>query len=168
MFQGHKVAAVVAIGKNRELGKDNKLLWHIPDDLKRFKELTKGHPIILGRKTFESIVGYLGKPLPGRTNIVITRDPHWTRDDVIVARTFESALEAAVVSPGSDIIHIGGGAQLYEQALPFIDTLHLTLVDAESDADSFFPPYEEYFKKVKEEKKEYDGLIYRWVDLERR
>jgi dihydrofolate reductase len=161
------IAIVVAIGKNRELGKDGKLLWHIPDDLKRFKELTRGHPIILGRKTFESIIGYLGKPLPERPNIVVTRDPTWSYKGVVVARSLEEALaKAREFSP--EEIHIGGGAQIYEQVLPQVDKLYLTLIDDSKDADSFFPPYEDQFtRKVFEEEREWNRLKYRWVDLER-
>ena len=107
------VSIVVALGRNRELGKEGKLLWHIPDDLKRFKQLTIGHPIIMGRKTFESIVAIIGKPLPERTNIVITRDAHWHFDGVITAHSLEEAFIAGREAPGSDEIHIGGGAQLY-------------------------------------------------------
>ncbi len=164
------ICAVVAIGKNRELGKDGKLLWHIPEDLKRFKALTRGHPIIMGRKTFESIVGYVGGPLPDRTNIVVThRGPSSVKyEGVMVAGSLEEAVEKAKRSPGSDEIHIGGGAQLYAEALPQIDKLYLTLIDAEADADSFFPPYETQFtKKVFEEAHERNGLKYTWVDLER-
>ena len=164
-----RVCAVVALGKNRELGKEGKLLWHIPDDLKRFKQLTKGHPIIMGRKTFESIVGYLGKPLPDRTNIVVTRhnDIVSRYAGVVVAHSLEEAIEKAKALNAEEI-HIGGGAQIYEQALPFIEKLYLTLVDAEAEADSFFPPYEkEFTKKVFEEAREWNGLKYRWVDLER-
>lgn len=168
------IAAVVAIGKNRELGKDGKLLWHIPDDLKRFKELTMGHPIIMGRKTFESIVGYIGGPLPGRTNIVVThQDPEKYRerfsgDSVIVVPTLEEGIERARAERGSEEIHIGGGAQLYEQALPMIDKLYLTLIDAEGEADTFFPQYESQFtKKTFEEEHEWKGIKYRFVDVER-
>src|SRR3989344_3312270 len=120
------VAAVVAIGRNRELGKNDKLLWHIPDDLKRFKALTLGHPVIMGRKTFESIVEYVGGPLPERTNIVVTRDSAWSYEGVIVARSLEEALEKAK-KLDSEEVHIGGGAQIYEQALPYIDRLYLPL-----------------------------------------
>jgi dihydrofolate reductase len=171
----HRVVAVVAMGKNRELGNEDKLLWHIPDDLKRFKRLSLGHPIILGRKTFESIVQILGKPLPGRTNIVVTRDPGYTQGcldrgfaDVLVAHSFEAALDFAKKQEGADEIHIGGGAQLYEQALPYMDKLYLTLVDDEKSADTFFPAYEHLFtKKVFEEERDWNGLKYRWVDMER-
>jgi dihydrofolate reductase len=163
-----RIAAVVAIGKNRELGKNDKLLWHIPDDLKRFKQLTKGHPIIMGRKTFESIVGYIGGPLPNRVNIVLTRDLAWNYKGVLVAHSLEEAIEIAKTEPGAEEIHIGGGAELYTQALPIIDKLYLTLIDAEADADSFFPPYEtEFTKKIFEESHEWNGLKYTWIDLER-
>ncbi|OGG50576.1 hypothetical protein A2763_04405 [Candidatus Kaiserbacteria bacterium RIFCSPHIGHO2_01_FULL_54_36] len=165
---GARICAVVAIGKNRELGKGGKLLWHIPDDLKRFKELTLGHPIIMGRKTFESILKYLGKPLPDRTNIVVTRDALWQHEGVTVVSSLEAGI-AKARELDSQEIHIGGGADIYQQALPQIDKLYLTLVDAEApDADSFFPPYEDQFtKKVFEEAHEWQGIKYRWVDLER-
>jgi dihydrofolate reductase len=168
MKSSSSVAIVVAIGKNRQLGDGNTLLWHIPDDLKRFKRLTLGHPIIIGRKTFESIVQILGKPLLGRTNIVLTRDTNWKYDGVLVADTFEKALEIARKQPGADEIHIGGGAQIYEQALPFVTKLYLTLVDDTKPADAFFPEYEHLFtKKISEESHEWNGLSYRWVNLER-
>ena len=168
MYRDKKVAIVAAIGKNRELGLENKLLWHIPDDLKRFKRLTAGHPIIMGRKTFESIVSYIHTPLPGRTNIVVTRDPLWRYDGVLVAPSLEDAFNLAKDAPGSDEIHIGGGAQLYEQALPYVDRLYLTLIDDSKPADSFFPAYESAFtKKVRQEEHEWNGLKYHWLDLER-
>jgi dihydrofolate reductase len=161
------VCIVVAIGKNRELGKNDKLLWHIPDDLKRFKQLTQGHPIILGRKTFESILGYLGKPLPGRTNIVVTRDPSWHYEGVLSASSVTAALEKARALNPTEI-HIGGGAQIYEQVLPFVDKLFLTIIDDTKEADTFFPPYESDFtKKTFEESHEYEGLHYRWINLQR-
>ena len=163
-----RICAVVAIGKNPEPGNEGKLLWHIPEDLKRFKALTLGHPIIMGRKTFESIVAYLGKPLPGRTNIVVTHDAGWSHEGAVVAHSLEEAIEKAKTLDNVEI-HIGGGAQIYEQALPRIDKLHLTLVDSSADADSFFPPYEHLFtKKVFEEKREWNGLKYTWTDLERK
>ncbi|MBI4094125.1 dihydrofolate reductase [Candidatus Kaiserbacteria bacterium] len=163
------VAAVVAIGRNRELGKGNKLLWKIPDDVQRFRDLTKGHPLIMGRKTFESILSYRGSPLPDRTNIVITRDPDWKYEGVIVTHALEDALRAAKEAPGSEEIHIGGGAEIYKEALPMIDKLYLTLIDAEApDADTFFPPYEQEFtKKVFEDSHEWNGIKYKYVDLER-
>ena len=167
------VCIVVAIGKNRELGLGGKLLWHIPDDLKRFKQLTMGHPIIMGRKTFESILGYLGKPLPGRTNIVVTRlpaqagDPPFGHEGVVVAASIEDALEKAR-SENPTEIHIGGGAQLYEQVLPHVDKLFLTIIDDTKEADTFFPPYEtEFTTKTFEESHEHEGLKYTWINLQR-
>lgn len=167
-----RVSAVAAIGRGRELGKEGKLLWHIPDDLKRFKALTKGHPVIMGRKTFESIVGYLGGPLPERTNVVVSRGerPHEYSGgrfgSVVWASSVEDALEKAKAL--DEEVFIGGGAQLYEAALPYTDRLCLTLVDDAKDADSFFPPYErEFTHLISEEAREWRGLNYRWVDFER-
>ena len=163
------VVAVVAIGKNRELGKGGRLLWHIPDDLKRFKELTLGHPIIMGRKTFESVVGYVGGPLPDRTNIIITRDSNYSYEGAIVTHSLEEAIELAKSRPGADEIHIGGGGGMYKKGAPLIDKLYLTLIDAEApEADAFFPEYADQFtKKVFEEQREWKGMKYTWIDLER-
>lgn len=173
-----RVSIVAAIGRNREIGHGNELLWQIPDDLKRFKALTLGHPVILGRKTFESIVASLGKPLPGRTNIAITRNPaflsRFNLDEgikhVVIVTSLEDALAKAKEIDHEEIF-IGGGAQIYEQALPFADRLYLTLIDANppaGGADIFFPPYEHIFtKKVSEERREWEGLKYTWVNLEK-
>jgi len=166
-----RISSVVAIGNghlhNRVIGDGNGLLWHIPDDLKRFKQLTMGHPVIMGRKTFESILAILGKALPGRTNIVITRDSNWTHPDVIVAHSLEEALEKARALDSEEIF-IGGGGQIYEQALPYIDRLYLTLIDDDKEGDSYFPPYERLFtRKLSEEEREWNGLRYQWVTLER-
>lgn len=168
-LKNHKVCAVVAIGRNRELGKQGKLIWRIPADVQRFRDLTRGHPLILGRKTFESILSYRGTPLPDRTNIVVTRDRDWKYEGVIVTHSLEEALEKARNAPGAEEIHIGGGAELYKEALPQIDKLYLTLIDGEaSDADTFFPPYDDQFtKKVFEEAHEWEGITYAYVDLER-
>jgi dihydrofolate reductase len=163
-----QVSAIAAIGRKRVLGKDNELLWHIPDDLKRFKQLTLGHPVIMGRKTFESILASLGKPLPGRANIVVTRDVAWKHEGAIAAASIEDAIMKAAKEPGSDEIFIGGGGEIYRQALPFIDKLYLTLIEDDKEGDSFFPEYEsEFAKVVADEAREYEGLKYRWVDLER-
>src|SRR3989344_4331292 len=155
------IAAVVAIGKNRELGNKGKLVWRIPADVQRFRDLTRGHPLILGRKTFESIVGYRGTPLPDRTNIVVTRRPIdlvGRYEGVILVTSLKEALETAKEAPGSNEIHIGGGAEIYKEALPQIDKLYLTLIDAEGEADTFFPPYEDQFTKiVSQEDHEWNG-----------
>jgi len=163
-----RVSLAVALGRtNRAIGKDGRLPWRIPDDLKRFKELTMGHPVIMGRKTFESILGYLGKPLPGRTTIVLTRDPDFTYEDIMVVHALPEALERAK-NLDTEEIFIGGGGALYAEALPFIDRLYLTLVDDESEGDTFFPPYDAFTKKISEEKRQTnDGLRYTWLTLER-
>lgn len=159
---GPKISIIAAIGKNRELGKDNKLLWHIPDDLPRFKKLTLGHSIVMGRKTFESI----GRPLPNRTNIVVTRDSSYEVEGVVVVHSIEKAIEEAKKKDKEEIFVIGGG-QIYEQALPFTDRLYLTIVDAQAEADTYFPDYSEFKEIISEEKNESEGLKYKFIELER-
>lgn len=163
-----KIAIVVAIGKHRALGKDNDLLWHIPDDLKRFKELTMGHPVIMGRKTWESIPKK-HRPLSGRTNIILTRDSSYDAPGALVVHSLEDALTEARKAPGAEEIHIGGGAELYNELLPVVNRLYLTLIDDEKEFDTAFPEYETEFTKVlSEETREWNGLRYRWVTLERK
>lgn len=155
---------IAAIGRNRELGRGNDLVWKIPEDLKRFKEKTRGHPIIMGRKTFESI----GKPLPGRTNIVITRDTKWTREGVLTAESLDEALGMAAFADGGDETFIIGGAQIYTLGLAVADRLYLTLVDDAKDADTYFPEYEKVFRKeISREEGTWEGIHYAWVDLEK-
>jgi dihydrofolate reductase len=168
-FSSPHIAIVAAVSREkRAIGNKCKLLWHIPDDMRRFKALTMGHPVIMGRKTFESIIAYLGKPLPGRTNIVVSRTAAFTYPGVIIAPTVEDALENARVLDTEEI-HIGGGAEIYRQALPVANRLYLTIVDDEPEADTFFPPYETEFTKVIEREKHTTegGLVYEWVTLER-
>lgn len=140
-----KISLIAAIGRNRELGRNNKLIFDIPQDMAHFKEKTTGHTIIMGRKTFESI----GRALPNRKNIVITRDKEFqTHHDVEIASTVEDALEIAKRHENGEVFVIGG-AQIYEAFLPYADKLYLTLVDREvPDADAFFPEYKNEFKKI--------------------
>jgi dihydrofolate reductase len=134
----------------------------------RFKELTANHPIIMGRKTFESILTILGKPLPGRQNIVVTRNAGYEHPGVMVFSSFEDALTEAQKLDQEEI-HIGGGAEIYTQALPVVDKLHLTLVDDEPEGDTFFPAFENDFEVVTEhEKREHRGLAYQWIDYIRK
>jgi len=166
-----RISAIVSIGKNLVIGRQDKLMWPIPEDLKRFKRLTMGHPVIMGRKTFESILASLGKPLPGRTNIVITRDskvrPLLQRSDLCIVHSLEEAIQKASEVDQEEVF-IGGGAQIYQQALPMTDCLYLTLIDDEKEGDAYFPSYEHLFtKKLAEESGEHGGLKYTWVDLER-
>ena len=157
---------VVMSRKNRAIGNKGKLLWHIPDDLRRFRQLTLNHPVIMGRKTFESILSYLGKPLPDRTNIVVTRS-NICIEGCLVYDSLEKALEAAH-AVDTEEVHIGGGSEIYAQALPYVDRLYLTLIDDEPEADSFFPDYSEFTKVIESEKREYEGLTYEWLTLERK
>jgi len=160
------VAAMSA--KNRSIGMQNKLLWHIPDDLKRYKELTLGHPVILGRKTFESILEILGKPLPGRTNIVVTRDKDYkVPEGVVVTHSLDEALDAAR-SEDPNEIHISGGGDLWVQALPMVDKIYSTKVFDEQEADTFFPPFENQFEiKNEHAMRAHNEIQYQWVDYER-
>lgn len=154
------ISIIAAIGKNRELGKDNKLLWRIPDDMKRFKMLTMGHPVIMGRTTYESI----GKPLLGRINIVLTRDESFNVPGCIVAYSLEEALTIARETDKEEIFIIGGG-KVYEQALPLADKLYLTIVDGTYDADTYFPKYSRFTNVVSEKKGEYNNYKYTFLEL---
>jgi dihydrofolate reductase len=169
MYTTAPIVIVVAMSRHtRAIGNQNKLLWHIPEDLKHFKTLTLGHPIIMGKKTFDSIVSMLGKPLPGRTNIVLTRDQDYEYPGVKVANSIEMALAMAEEETPKEI-HIGGGAEIYRQVLPLVSQLHITWVHDEPIADTFFPPFEDEFRVVSESGDlEHNGLHYEWVDYERK
>jgi dihydrofolate reductase len=144
----HPIVSIIAgIGKNRELGWKNKLLWNIPEDLQWFRDKTNGHPVIMGRKTHESI----GRVLPNRTNIVISRDPSYTAAGCIVCQTFEEAVEQAKQKDTEEVFVIGG-ASVYAQAIPIAQKLYLTVVDAEFTADTFFPEYSYRFKTIRNKK----------------
>ena len=159
------VAALSA--ERRAVGNKDTLLWHLPDDLKRFKEITLGHPIILGRKTFDSIVNMLGKPLPGRVNIVVTRNTEWSYPGVMVVHSLDEAVEKARALDSEEIF-IGGGPEIWRLAMPLVDTLYLTLVDDEPGADAFFPEFENEFTEVSKEKpREENGISYTWVTYKR-
>ncbi|EAR61100.1 type 3 dihydrofolate reductase [Neptuniibacter caesariensis] len=135
------LAIIVAQAKNRVIGINNKLPWHLPEDLRYFKQVTMGKPIIMGRNTYESI----GRPLPGRTNIVITRQNDYAPEGVRVVNSLEEAVELAesiALINGIDEAMVIGGAQIYEQALASAQRLYLTEVDAEIDGDAWFPEFE--------------------------
>lgn len=133
------VALIVAAADNNVIGIDNAMPWHIPDDFKHFKSVTMGKPCIMGRKTFESIVAQLGKPLPGRTSIVVTRTPE-TFTDAIACGSLALAVEAAGQEDPEEIMIIGG-AQIYAQALEqkLVDKIYLTRVHQSPEGDAFFP-----------------------------
>lgn len=170
MVNNIPVIIVAGMGRNtRAIGQENGLIWHVPEDMKRFKSLTLGKPVIMGRKTFESILEILVKPLPGRTNIVVTRQADYVAPEgVKVTATLEDAFaEAAKENPGE--IHIGGGSELYRQALPYTDKLFITWFDSDAAGDTFFPEFESEFKIVNEQPtQQHENLTYQWVDYERK
>jgi dihydrofolate reductase len=138
---GVKLAIIVAQDKNRAIGINNKLPWHLPEDLRYFKQVTMGKPIIMGRKTFESI----GRPLPGRVNIVISRQENYAPEGVRVVNSLDDAAELAesiCLIDGADEAMIIGGAQIYAQAIDRADRLYLTEVDAEINGDAWFPEFD--------------------------
>jgi len=148
---------VVAMGKNNEIGSDNQLLWHLPKDLKHFKEITSGHPVIMGRKTYESI----GKPLPNRTNIVISRKKDWFEEGILIVGSIKEAVKFAK-KIDEDIFIIGGGT-IYDQTMEIVDKLEVTLVEPNLEADTYFPKIDsKIWKKTneicheKDEKNQYD------------
>ena len=149
------VTIVAAVARNGVIGVGGGLPWHLPEDLRRFKELTIGHVLVMGRRTYESI----GRPLPGRTTVVVTRRPDWSAgaDEVIRARDVPGAL--ALATEIDDEVFVVGGGQVYEEALPLADRLELTFVDAEPEGDTFFPEVDwSQWREVARE--EGDGVAY--------
>lgn len=130
-----RLVLLAALDRNRAIGKDNALPWHLPDDLKRFKRLTLGHPVVMGRKTYESI----GRALPGRTNLVVTRDRELAIAGTIVVHSLEAALAAA---GSATEVFVIGGEQIYRLALPHADRLELTEIDTAIEADAWFPDWD--------------------------
>jgi len=162
-----KISLIAAIGKDRELGRGNKLLFDIPEDMKLFREKTSGHVVIMGRKTYESI----GRPLPKRTNIIISRDKNYeVPEGVIKTTSMEEAIELAkTVEKGErGEVFVIGGAQIYALAMPFADKLYLTVVNKTvKDADAFFPDYSEFTKVLFERHSRDKNYSYTFVDLVR-
>ena len=131
-----EIILIAAVGENGEMGRNNELLWHLPGDLPRFKQLTMGSPIIMGRKTFDSI----GRALPGRLNIVLTANKEWQADGVTVAGSIETALELAKSASSEKIFVIGGG-QIYKLFLAYATALEMTEVADSPAADTYFPNF---------------------------
>lgn len=129
------ITLIAAAAQNNALGKDNDLVWHLPDDFRRFKKLTTGHYIIMGRKTFESFP----KPLPNRTHVVITRQKDYKADGAIIVHSLEEALREAKEDPQPFII---GGGEIYKQALDIADKIELTRVHGTFEADTYFPQFD--------------------------
>ncbi|GGK56958.1 dihydrofolate reductase [Rufibacter glacialis] len=144
------IALVVAIAENRVIGKDNQLIWHLPKDLQHFKKLTMGHPMVMGRKTFDAI----GKPLPGRTSIIVTRQPEYQAPEgCVVTSSLEKALEHGLALD-EQVLVVGGG-DIYRQALPLAEVVYLTLVHESFEGDVFFPELEADAWEVTEQEEHY-------------
>lgn len=157
-----EIAIVAAMGENRVIGKDNNLPWNIPEDLKRFRTLTLGHPVIMGRRTFESI----GRPLPKRSNFVISRNPRFEIEGIVHCGSLGEALSRAGESGKKKVFIIGGG-QIYRQAINVADRLFLTVVRGEFKGDVFFPDYSEFQEKVFEKSGQSNGYDFTFLELER-
>ena len=159
-----KISLVAAMAQDRVIGKDNQMPWHLPADLAHFKRVTLGKPIVMGRNTFESI----GRPLPGRLNIVVTRDASLKLDGCTVVNDLDAALAAA---GDVDEVKIIGGANLYAQFLPRADRLYLTLIDAVFEGDAHFPDYSgvqwDEIEREVHGPDEKNGYAYTFVTLER-
>jgi dihydrofolate reductase len=145
------ITLIAAIGKNNSLGLDNKLLWHLPNDFKRFKELTSGNNILMGRKTFESLPGVL----PNRTHIIITKQENYQAPSGCLV--FDNLLDTLKsLDTSESTIYVIGGGEIYKQTIDTADRLELTVVDCSPEADTFFPDIDDTWKLVKEEKHEKD------------
>jgi len=160
------ISIIVAIANNWVIGCKNALPWHLPSDMRHFHQLTMGKPVIMGQKTFESI----GKPLPGRTNIIITFDKSYTAPGCIVAHSIEESLATA---KNSDEVMIIGGASIYKQFLPLANRLYLTLIEADIEgADAFFPEFDysdwNEIERVKNESDKENQYPYTFLTLERK
>ena len=157
------ISIIVAHSRNMAIGQANSLPWRLPDDLKRFKRLTTGHPVIMGRKTYQSI----NRPLPDRTNIVVTRDIKLEIPGCIVVHSAVEAIKRAREFDQKEIFIIGG-AEIYKETLSLANRLYVTLVDLDVDGNAFFPEYSNIFtKKSSEESGEFEGLKYSYLILEK-
>ena len=158
-----RISIIVAHSRNMVIGKANALLWRLPEDLKRFKKLTTSHPIIMGRKTYQSI----NRPLPDRTNIIVTRDENLEIPGCIIVHSVTGAIEKAKEFDREEIFIIGG-AEIYKEILSLVDRLYVTKVDLDVEGDAFFPEYSNIFtKKISEESGEFKGLKYSYLILEK-
>jgi dihydrofolate reductase len=154
------ISMICAVGKNLAIGRDNKLIWDLPNDLKHFRDITAGHTVIMGDRTFESI----GRPLPGRKNIVVSLLENYEAPGCEVRNSLEEVLDE--YKNKEEEVFVIGGATIYRLSLPYADKLYLTLVDdAPADADAFFPDYSEFTKEILREEREENGIKYAFVEL---
>jgi dihydrofolate reductase len=165
-MQTPEIVIIAAVSElSRVIGKGQELPWHIPEDLKRFKALTKGHPVLMGHRTFKSLIHQNGKPLPGRRNIVLAQNASYPQyADVEVYSEIEDALAALTNVPR---VFIGGGASVYKAFLPIADRMELTLVEGRQEGDVFFPNYEHLVGPMYEITKENQKEGFRFVSYKR-
>ncbi len=164
----NRISGIAAIGATtRALGKDGDLVWDIPEDLKRFRAITRGHPVIMGRKTWESIPEK-NRPMPNRMNLVVSRNPEYAATGAVLCGSLSEALEKAKTAEGAEEIFIIGGSYLFEEGLPMITRLYLTLVHDDTPGDVFFPEYEKEFTKEIDREEHHDHAPpFTYVTLER-
>jgi dihydrofolate reductase len=160
-----KIALVAAVARGGVIGRDGTIPWRISEDARRFREVTIGHPVVMGRRTWESLPDRF-RPLPGRRNVVVTRNPDWRADGAERAGSLEEALR---LLEGSELVSLIGGAELYAEALPVADELLLTEIDLEVEGDTFFPDWKraEFDEVSREEHVSEDGIPFTFVTYER-
>jgi len=154
------ISIIVVIGKNREIGYDNKLLWNIPKDMERFTKITLNHPVLMGDKTFESI----GNPLPKRINIIITRNKNYQAKGCKITYSIKDAINLGKEIDKEEVFIIGGGS-IYKQTIDLADKLYLTIVDDSPKADTYFPDYSQFKNIVYEKEMEDKGLKFKFLEL---
>lgn len=166
------ISLIAALTEKRVIGNKNRIPWHIKDDLIRFKQKTLNHTVIMGRTTFDSLMGYYkksGRPVPERNHIIVTRDKSYTtvQPNCFVTFSVEDALELAKKIEKEEVF-VSGGASIFEQTIKFATRLHLTIVHGEFEGDTYFPDYSEFTKTIGEERKTTpEGLAYTFLDLEK-
>lgn len=155
-----RISMIAAMSENRVIGRNNRLPWDIPEDLNRFREITRGHPVIMGRKTYESI----GRLLPERLNIIITRDPNYKVEGAIVTHKLTDAIVYAESKERREIFIIGG-AEIFAQAMSIADKLYLTIIHAAIEGDTFFPDYSRFQTEIARQDSSNEKYQYTFIDL---
>lgn len=160
-----RIIVLAAVARNHVIGRDNQLAWHLPEDLQHFKGLTLGHTVLMGRKTWESLPARF-RPLPGRRNIVVTRQAHYVADGADIAASLPSAL---ALTSENDRVFVIGGAEIYEQALPLADAMELTEVDLEPEGDAWFPAFSggDWRETARQAGVSQNGIAYAFVTYQR-
>lgn len=171
-----RISLIAVMAENRVIGKAGKIPWHISEDLKRFKKLTEGHLVIMGRKTFESLLGYYqrsGRSLPKRINIIVTKDKKYVEfisknhvTDAFVAHSMEEAINLAKKNEEEEI-YISGGAQIYDQGIDYAEKLYLTIVKGNFEGDAYFPDYSQFKKVILKKESSEGNYKYTFLELER-